>query len=56
MRFGLSAIEKGDVQRRWKVGQTLHEIGRVFDKPHNCICAVLLPRGGFLPSLVAARG
>ena len=49
MRFGLSAIEKRDVWSRWKLGQTLHEIGRAFDKPHSCIRAVLLPRGGIPP-------
>jgi IS30 family transposase len=49
MRFGLSAIEKSDVWSRWKAGQTLHEIGRAFDKPHSCIRAVLLPRGGIPP-------
>jgi IS30 family transposase len=49
MRFGLSAVEKRDVWRRWKAGQTLHEIGRVFDKPHSCIRSVLLPRGGIPP-------
>jgi hypothetical protein len=43
-RFGLSAIEKRDVWSRWKAGQSLHEIGRRFDKPHSCIRAVLLPR------------
>jgi IS30 family transposase len=50
MRFGLSAIEKRDVWSRWKAGQSLHEIGRVFDKPHSCIRAVLLPRGGIPPA------
>ena len=49
MRFGLSAIEKLDVWSRWKAGQTLHAIGRAFDKPHSCIRAVLLPRGGIPP-------
>jgi IS30 family transposase len=49
IRFGLSAIEKRDVWSRWKAGQTLHEIGRAFDKPHSCIRAVLLPRGGIPP-------
>src|SRR5579863_6258273 len=49
MRFGLSASEKRDVWVRWKAGQTLHEIGRAFDKPHSCIRAVLLPRGGIPP-------
>ena len=28
-RFGLSAEQKIDVWRRWKAGQTLHEIGRL---------------------------
>jgi hypothetical protein len=29
-RFGLSAIEKSDIGRRWKAGETLHQIGRAF--------------------------
>src|SRR5215467_15555170 len=49
MRFGLSAIQKRDVWSRWKAGQTLHEIGRVYGKAHNSIRAVLLPRGGIPP-------
>jgi IS30 family transposase len=48
-RFGLSGIEKRDVWNRWKAGQSLHEIGRAFDKPHSCIRSVLLPRGGIAP-------
>jgi IS30 family transposase len=50
IRFGLSAIEKRNVWSRWKAGQSLHEIGRAFDKPHSCIRAVLLPRGGIPPA------
>jgi IS30 family transposase len=50
MRFGLSVIEKRGVWSRWKAGQSLHEIGRAFDKPHSCIRAVLLPRGGIPPA------
>ena len=49
-RLGLSAIEKGEVWRRWKAGQSRQEIGRVFDKPHSCIRAVWLPRGGIAPA------
>src|SRR5882762_9974570 len=49
-RFGLSAIEKRDVWSRWRAGQSLHEIGRAFDKPHSCIRSVLLPRGGIPPA------
>ncbi|MGB8537865.1 MAG: IS30 family transposase [Acidobacteriaceae bacterium] len=49
-RFGLSAIQKSDMWRRWKAGQTLHEIGRAFDKPHTSIRCLLLPRGGIPPA------
>ncbi len=48
-RFGLSALEKNEIWRRWKAGQTLHEIGRAFDKPHSSIRCLLLPRGGIPP-------
>src|SRR5260370_36837849 len=49
-RFGLSAIEKSDMWSRWKAGQSLHDIGRAFDKPHNSIRCLLLPRGGIPPA------
>jgi IS30 family transposase len=49
-RFGLSAIEKSDIWSRWKAGQSLHEIGRAFEKPHNSIRCLLLPRGGIPPA------
>jgi IS30 family transposase len=49
-RFGLSANEKSDIWRRWKAGQSLHEIGRAFDKPHSSIRCLLLPRGGIPPA------
>jgi hypothetical protein len=41
IRFGLSAIERSAVWSRWKAGQTLHEIGRAFDKPHTSIRCLL---------------
>jgi len=50
VRFGLSAIEKRDIWSRWKAGESLHEIGRVFDKPHSSIRCLLLPRGGIPPA------
>src|ERR1700724_972608 len=53
-RFGLSAVEKNEIWRRWKAGQTLHEIGRTCDKPHSSIRCLLLPRGG-IPSKVRRR-
>jgi hypothetical protein len=49
-RFELSAIEKSEIWRRWKAGQSLHEIGRAFDKPHSSIRCLLLPRGGIPPA------
>ena len=49
-RFGLSAIQKSDIWSRWKAGQTLHEIGRAFDKAHTSIRCLLLPRGGIPPA------
>jgi IS30 family transposase len=49
-RFGLSAIEKRDIWSRWKAGQSLHEIGRAFDKTHSSIRCLLLPRGGIPPA------
>src|SRR5271163_2463366 len=49
-RFGLSAIEKSDLWRRWKAGQSLHEIGRAFEKPHNSIRCLLLSRGEIPPA------
>ena len=49
-RFGLSAIEKSDIWCRWKAGESLHEIGRAFDKPHSSIRCLLVPRGGIPPA------
>lgn len=45
-RFGLSAAQKSDVRRRWKAGQTLHEIGRAFGKEHSSICCLVSRYGG----------
>ena len=44
-RFGLSAEQKIDVWRRWKAGQTLHEIGRAFGKDPNSIRGVVARHG-----------
>jgi len=45
-RFGLSAEQKLDVWRRWKAGQTLHEIGRAFGKEHSSIRCLVSRHGG----------
>ena len=49
MRSRHSPTEKSDIWSRWKAGQSLHEIGRAFDKPHTSIRCLLLPRGGIPP-------
>src|ERR1700678_2558791 len=49
-RFGFSEVEKSKIWSHWKSGQSLHEIGRAFDKPHSSIRCLLLPRGGIPPA------
>jgi IS30 family transposase len=48
-RSRFSPTQKTDIWRRWKAGQSLHEIGRVYGKPHNSIRKVLVSRGGISP-------
>src|SRR4030088_3472652 len=50
-RFGLSAEQKIDVWRRWKAGQTLHEIGRAFGKEHSSIRCLVSRHGGIAPAV-----
>ena len=50
-RFGLSVIEKSDLWRRWKAGESLHEIGRAFSKSHSSIRCVVSLHGGFVPAV-----
>src|SRR6516225_9153552 len=50
-RFGLSAEQKIDVWRRWKPGQTLHEIGRAFGKEHSSIRCLVSRHGGIAPAV-----
>jgi IS30 family transposase len=49
-RARLSLTQRSEIWRRWKAGQSLHEIGRAFGKPHSCIRCLLLPRGGIPPA------
>jgi len=48
-RVGLSAAQRTEVWRRWKAGQSLHEIGRAFGKPHTSIHCLLSHHGGIVP-------
>jgi hypothetical protein len=48
-RYGLSAAHKPDIWRRWKTGESLHEIGRAFGKNHGSIQFLLSQHGGIAP-------
>src|SRR5258708_19409163 len=49
-RFKLSELQRNDMWRRWKGGQSLHEIGRVFSKDHVSIQFMLAQHGGIAPT------
>jgi IS30 family transposase len=43
-------MQKRDVWRRWKAGQSLHEIGRAFGRDHGAIYFLLALHGGIVPT------
>src|ERR1700682_3322941 len=49
-RDRLSAEQRTDMWRRWKAGESLHEIGRAFGKDHGSIQFLLSQRGGIVPA------
>jgi IS30 family transposase len=49
-RSKLTAAQKTEIWKRWKAGQSLHEIGRAFDKPHTTVHQFLLLSGGIRPA------
>src|ERR1700749_3308086 len=50
-RDRLSAEQRTDIWRRWKAGESLHEIGRAFGKDHGSIQFLLSQRGGIVPAV-----
>src|ERR1019366_1013451 len=48
-RNRLSAEQRTEMWRRWKAGESLHEIGRAFGKDHWSIQFLLSKRGGIAP-------
>ena len=50
-RFKLSEQQRNDMWRRWKAGQSLHEIGRAFSKDHVSIQFMLAQHGGIAPTV-----
>ena len=49
-RDRLSTEQRIDMWRRWKAGESLHEIGRAFGKGHGSIRFLLTQRGGIVPA------
>jgi transposase, IS30 family len=43
-------MQRSDLWRRWKAGESLHEIGRAFGKDHVSIQFVLSQHGGIVPA------
>jgi IS30 family transposase len=50
-RVKLSERQRNDMWSRWKAGQSLHEIGRVFGKDHVSIQFMLAQHGGIAPAV-----
>src|SRR5258708_35120744 len=48
-RNRFSAEQRTEMWRRWKAGESLHEIGRAFGKDHWSIQFLLSKRGGIAP-------
>src|SRR5450755_686986 len=48
-RNRLSTEQRIEMWRRWKAGESLHDIGRAFGKAHNSIRFLLKQRGGIVP-------
>jgi len=49
MGRGLSALEKAELWRRWKAGETVAQIARVMGKNNLALFGVVRPYGGFPP-------
>src|SRR5258708_4012640 len=49
-RDRLSTEQRIDMWRRWKAGESLHDIGRAFGKGHGSIRFLLTQRGGIAPA------
>jgi hypothetical protein len=47
----LSVAQRTGVWRRWRAGESLHTIGRAFDRPHTSIHCLLAHHGGIVPAV-----
>lgn len=49
-RIYYTETQKALMWERWKQGATLHEIGKLFDRPHTSIQRIIAETGGFRPA------
>ena len=49
-RIYYSTEQRREIWDRWKRGESAHEIGRLFDRPHSSIFKILMKTGGLRPS------
>jgi len=47
----LAVPQRTEVWRRWKAAESLHRIGRAFDRPHTSIHCLLAQHGGIVPAV-----
>jgi len=48
-RIYYSTEQRAEIWDRWKRGDSAHEIGRLFDRPHSSIFKILMKTGGLRP-------
>ena len=48
-RIKYTAAQKADIWDRWQRGESLKDIGRLFDRPSSSIFNMLAPTGGIRP-------
>jgi len=48
-RIYYSTEQRREIWDRWKRGESAHEIGRLFDRPHSSIFKILMKTGGLRP-------
>ncbi len=50
-RRNYTAAQMSELWDRWKKGESLKSIGRLFDRPSSSIFNILEPKGGIRPPL-----
>ena len=50
-RIKYTSAQKQEIWDRWKKGESLNSIGRLFDRPSSSIFNILAPTGGIRPPI-----